>query len=272
LGFFTTSAVLLALAAVLVARSADVNEFDQDVMVSMSALRDPMLTAVAQIITSLGSLWPVTVFSIVVAVVVGYRAQRLLEPAVMLLAVEVSTKLVGLLKVTVGRARPPLDGMLGAPVFDYSFPSDHTASGAVVYVLGALLLTATDPRNSRGRLLVTTGCVMGGLIGVSRIYLGYHWFTDIVGGWLLAALVTSLGMIVITACRRPDLDVVGQPVAPPSAFSQITRLVVGSQATATVGEPLTGDWAQSMPKIGGPALNVSSAGRHRDEKAAQLAA
>ncbi|MFL6288578.1 MAG: phosphatase PAP2 family protein [Actinomycetes bacterium] len=228
LSFGTTTAVLFALVAVLVPRRGSVAEFDQDMMASMLALRHPALTAVAQIITGFGSLWPVTLFSILVALVVGYRARRLLEPVVMLAAVEVSTTLVQLLKIAIGRARPPLDAMLGAPVFDYSFPSDHTASGTVVYLLGVLLLTVTEARNGRGRLLVTA-CVMSGLIGLSRVYLGYHWFTDVVGGWLLAAFVTSVGMAFVTATRSPDPDlVVGDVVAPQDASSQITKLVVGN--------------------------------------------
>jgi len=217
------------LVAVLVPRSGIVAEFDQDMMASISALRHPALTAVAQIITGFGSLWPVTLFSIFVALVVGYRTRRLLEPVVMLAAVEVSTTLVQLLKIAIGRARPPLDAMLGAPVFDYAFPSDHTASGTVVYVLGVLLLTVTEARNGRGRLLVTAGCITSGLIGLSRVYLGYHWFTDVVGGWLLAAFVTSIGMAFVTATRSPDPDlVVRDVVAPQDASSQISKLVVGN--------------------------------------------
>jgi membrane-associated phospholipid phosphatase len=234
-GFGATTAVLLALSAVLARGSASVAEFDQDVMAFMSAVRQPALTAAAQIVTGLGSLWPVTLFSIVVALVVGYRAQRLLEPAVMLAAVEVCAQLVQLVKTVIGRARPPLEGMLGAPVFDYSFPSDHTACGTVVYVLGALLLTVTETQNCRGRLLLAAGCVMGGLIGLSRVYLGYHWLTDVVGGWLLAAFVTSIGMVFITASRRPGLDPARHAVAPPDAFARITRLLIGNESAATVG-------------------------------------
>jgi membrane-associated phospholipid phosphatase len=128
----------------------------------------------------------------------------------MLAAVEVITKLVLLAKTAIGRARPPLDGMVGAPVLDYSFPSDHTASGTVVYVLGALLLTVTETRACRGRLLVTAGWVIGDLIGASSVYLGYHWFTDVVGGRLLAAFLIGIGMVFITANRRPDADLLGQ--------------------------------------------------------------
>jgi membrane-associated phospholipid phosphatase len=237
LSFGATTGALVALAALLVPHSAGITEFDEDVIASMSGLRQPVLTSVAQIVTGLGSLWPVTLFSIVVALVVGYRTRRLLEPAVMLAAVEVSTNLVGLIKMATGRARPPLEGMLGAPVFDYSFPSDHTASGTVVYVLGALMLTVTEPWNSRERLLVPVGCVIGGLIGLSRVYLGYHWFSDVIGGWLLAAFVITMGMVFITANQRPGSDlVVPDAVAPHDTLSLITRLVVGNQSAATRAE------------------------------------
>ena len=189
-------------AAVLISRSVGVAEFDEDVTASMSTLRHPVLTAIAQIITDLGSYRPVAVVSFSLAVVVGYRTRRLLEPVVLLAAVEVGTSLVELLKVATGRARPPTDGVLGVPVFDYSFPSGHTASGTVLCVLAAVLLALTETQNSTRRLLIVAGLVVGCLIGWSRVYLGYHWFTDVVGGWLLAAAVTSVAMAFVSANQR----------------------------------------------------------------------
>ena len=225
LGFGSMTAVLLALTAVLVPRSAGVAQFDVNVMASMSALRQPVLTTGMTIITDLGSYRPVTVFSIVLALVVGYRTRRLLEPLVLLAAVEAGSSLVEVLKVVTDRARPPMEGMLGAPVFDHSFPSGHTTSGTVLYVLGALLLAQTGTRNSSRRLLVAAGCVLGGLIGLSRVYLGYHWFTDVVGAWLLSAIVISIGMVFITANQRPDPNaMLRDAVAPRDAFSRIPAL------------------------------------------------
>ena len=157
LGFGAMTAVLFALTAVLVPRSAVVADLDDTVMALMSAIRQPALTTVVQFITDLGSYRPVTLFSIMLALVVGYRTRRLLEPLVLLVAVEASSSLVELFKVVTDRARPPMEGMLGAPVFDYSFPSGHTATGTVLYVLGALLLASTQNRSSgrRSRLRCT---------------------------------------------------------------------------------------------------------------------
>ena len=204
----SAAAVLFAVAAVVVPRSDGVAKFDEAVMASMSALRHPVLTPVVQFITDLGSYYPATLFSIMLALAIGYRMRRVLEPVVLLVAVEATSSLEEVFKPVTHRARPPLDGMLGPPVFDYSFPSGHTASSTALYVLAALLLARTETQNSTRRLLVAGGCVVAGLIGLSRVYLGYHWLTDVVGAWLLALIFTSLAMAFLTAYRRSESDIV----------------------------------------------------------------
>jgi membrane-associated phospholipid phosphatase len=243
LGFGSTTAVLLAIAAVLVPRSVGVAQFDENMMASMAALRQPVLTTVVQTITDLGAYRPVTVFSLVLALVVGYRTRRLLEPLVLLVAVEASSSLVEVLKVATERTRPPIEGMLGGPVFEYSFPSGHTASGTVLYVLGALLLARPETRDSGRRLLVAAGCIIGGLIGLSRVYLGYHWLTDVVSAWLLAMILISIGMVFIAANQRPDSEaLLPDAVAPRDAFSRIPALWAPADRIGPFGAPL-GHWA-----------------------------
>ena len=253
LGFGASTAVLFALTAVLVPRSAVVADLDDTVMALMSAIRQPVLTTVVQFITDLGSYRPVTLFSIMLALVVGYRTRRLLEPLVLLVAVEASSSLVELFKVVTDRARPPMEGMLGAPVFDYSFPSGHTATGTVLYILGALLLASTQDRSSGRRVLVAAGWVVAGLIGLSRVYLGYHWLTDVIGAWLLALILTSIGMVFITANPRPASDtVMGDVLAPRDALSPIPALWPVADRTG----PMVRRWVlgrdSSMPETNWP--------------------
>ena len=245
LGFGSTTAVLLLIAAVLAPRSGGVAQFDENVMASMSALRNPVLTRVAQVITDLGTYRPVTVVSIGLAIVLAYRTRRLLEPVVLLAAVEAASSLVEVLKVATDRARPPVEGMLGPPVFDYSFPSGHTASSTVLCILGALLLALTERWSSARRLLVATvGCLVAVLIGLSRVYLGYHWLTDVVGAWLLAMIVTSIGMVFVTVNQHPDWDaVVPDMVAPREEFSRVPALLSVADRTGR----LVRSWS-----VGGP--------------------
>ncbi len=194
LGLGSSSAALFLLSAVLVIRLPAVARSDQAVMAAMTALRRPRLDTVAQVITGLGSYLPVTAVTLTLAVLLAVQLRRLLEPLVLVVAVEVSESLVMLFKDLIERARPPAAGMLGAPVADYSFPSGHTASGTVACLLGALLLAHAGRAGRTGwRLLTAVGCGLAVLIGLSRVYLGFHWLGDVAGGWLLAAALTGLG-------------------------------------------------------------------------------
>jgi undecaprenyl-diphosphatase len=228
LGVGIIAAVLFVVTAVAV-RSAGVTEFDENVMAGMYALRRPELDPVVQFVTDLGSYQPVTVITFLLAFVLGYRTRRLLEPLVLLAAVEASASLVEVVKELTDRARPPLAGMLGEPVFDFSFPSGHTASGAVLYVLGAVLLAHTQTPHAGQRSLVAAGCLLGVLIGLSRVYLGHHWLTDAVGGWLLAAFLTGVGMVFVTAHPRPAaIPIVGDVAA--HAVSSRPSWAIGAAA------------------------------------------
>lgn len=114
------------------------------------------------------------------------------------------------------RPRPPrLDWATAAS--GWSFPSGHTTTSALT---AGLLIAATLLRGPRGRtaLCVVAGC-WGALVGLTRVYLGVHWFTDVIGGWLYAA--GWLAMCLYAAVRWLPSDV----------------LDALSEAGATAGEP-----------------------------------
>ncbi|MFG2652045.1 phosphatase PAP2 family protein [Streptomyces sp. NPDC048436] len=84
----------------------------------------------------------------------------------------------------VDRQRPPhLDWRTHAS--NFSFPSGHTTTAALTAGLLVIALLARAPRGRAG-LVVAVGC-WGALVGLTRVYLGVHWLTDVVGGWLLSA-------------------------------------------------------------------------------------
>jgi membrane-associated phospholipid phosphatase len=96
-----------------------------------------------------------------------------------------------LLKLLVGRHRPDLLDPV-ARASGYSFPSGHAlnnALGAAVFLLVLLPLARERPRARA--LLWTAAIVLPLITGVSRVGLGVHWTSDVLGGWLLGVAVTA---------------------------------------------------------------------------------
>lgn len=88
-------------------------------------------------------------------------------------------------KAAFGRARPDIVEQF-ATATSASFPSGHTLRSAVVFSLIAYLLLQTPLKAHKTLILLVAGLLIV-VNGVSRVYLGVHWPTDILGAWLIAA-------------------------------------------------------------------------------------
>jgi undecaprenyl-diphosphatase len=86
------------------------------------------------------------------------------------------------LKAVFARARP--DEVFHATVAaGHSFPSSHAMMSAVVCLTLAALLARLTPSTRQRVYIVATAALVTGLVGVSRVYLGVHWASDVVAGW-----------------------------------------------------------------------------------------
>ena len=92
-----------------------------------------------------------------------------------------------LLKAIYARARPDLVAHL-VGTDSASFPSGHAMNSAVVYLTLAVLLARAETSVAVRRFLVSAAIGLTLVIGCSRLYLGVHWPTDVLAGWIVGGL------------------------------------------------------------------------------------
>jgi undecaprenyl-diphosphatase len=145
----------------------------------------PWLQEAARDITSLGST---IVLGIIVFAVVGYQflARDVAAASLMLGAVLSGAALNTTLKLLVARPRPDLVAPL-ARVFTPSFPSGHAALSAITYLTLGALLARNEVSPAIRIYLVWLAVAVTMLVGVSRVYLGVHYPTDVLAGWCIGA-------------------------------------------------------------------------------------
>jgi len=171
----------------------ETSSFDRAVSLGLHRLDSPVMDVAMRAFTFLGSL------PFLSAVVVGVAIWRVRRKdklgAIMLVGVTLVTELLNLaLKEAFQRSRPSLFEEV-ATLHSYSFPSGHSMAAAAVYGAVAVLVARACPPWERLALTSATAVVV--LIGVSRIFLGVHWVTDVLAGWAGGAFVVLVGTYLL---------------------------------------------------------------------------
>ena len=171
-------------------RQGDTRQFDEWVLRALrqegdqGQLKGPRwLTLGAEDITALGSP---TVLGLTVLAVTGYLLLHgLYRNGLFVFAASVGGWVLNwLLKQAFSRARPDIVPHL-REVMSSSFPSGHALTSAAVYLtLGALLMRIAEGRLAK-YYCIATAMFVTFLVGVSRVFLGVHYPSDVVAGWLI---------------------------------------------------------------------------------------
>ncbi|WP_332674569.1 phosphatase PAP2 family protein [Aromatoleum sp.] len=146
----------------------------------------PWLQAAARDVTALGS-FPVLGLVVLAVGVFLILAQKRRTAAFVIVATVSGALVSSLLKHIFSRPRPDLFPH-GDYVVSASFPSGHAMISALVYLTLGALLARIVPRRRLKLYVMTVALILTLLIGMSRVYLGVHWPTDVLAGWAAGAL------------------------------------------------------------------------------------
>jgi undecaprenyl-diphosphatase len=202
---------------------------DQPVLDAAVRSRTPASEQWVTHFTDLGGTIGMPVIAVVIVTVLAVTRRSWLPVVLMAVAAAGSVLITVLGKDLTGRARPPVT--LAVPPLETSpsFPSGHTLNATVVLGI-ACYLVVLGRRHLRSKLLVASLVVVLVLaMGLSRVWLGHHWLTDVLAGWLVG--LAWLGVVVTGHRVKVTLDRAergGQPAARAS-----TARPASSRATGT---------------------------------------
>ncbi len=174
--------------------------FDKEILLTLRKLQTPVLDKVMLGFTYIGQPTALLIVCFGLGIWLLVRGQRS-QATILVIAAAGGIVLNHLLKILFGRARP----MLWERVVDvgqYSFPSGHAMISLVIFGMSGYLLASKFPQWRVGIISLTLVLVTG--VGLSRLYLGVHWPTDIMAGYAagLVWLVTCIFSLQVWEERR----------------------------------------------------------------------
>ncbi len=177
----------------------DLSAYDPAITADAMEVRNQVLTGFARLFTFLGNVETVAALALGMIVWILWRRRNWQPAAIVAGAVGLGAVLTVTLKQVFGRARPPAADQLGAFDPEFAFPSGHTLNATILYGLIAALVVLGSRRRA-----VRIAAVVGWLglslaVAVSRVYLGYHWATDVLAGFVIGVAVLSVAALAAMA-------------------------------------------------------------------------
>jgi undecaprenyl-diphosphatase len=191
-------------------REQETTRFDQTVLLAFRVRGDTAqllgprwLQEAGRDVTALGGFTVLALLSVLAVAILlmqGRRIQAVIFGAAVVFA-QVAAEVV---KHIVNRPRPELVVQHDL-VYSSSFPSGHSLMTPVVYLTLAAIVAAGSARRSIKLTLLFGAALLVIAVGVSRVYLGVHWPTDVLAGWTMGSLIAWVAAVALhlTAPKHP---------------------------------------------------------------------
>jgi len=196
LGISTLTIFLIILILVLKNNNLKLDEYMMDIMVTK--LRSENMTEFMKAVTFLGSAYTLIPITIILFIFIKNKKTPILITANLIIV----TLLNQLLKFTFQRNRPIGDILIEES--GYSFPSGHSMVSMAYYGFLIYLIMKSALKKQIKIILITILSILIMLIGLSRIYLGVHFASDVLAGILIAITYLML-FISITITKTKNI-------------------------------------------------------------------
>ncbi len=189
--------LFLALAVFVYYHVSFIIGFDRVISDFSTNLHTVSLDQIMVFITKLGNISKAIIIFILLAIIFVIKRKKY-ALYTFTLATVLSPIIAGIVKVMVGRTRPPLSSQIIIKETDSSFPSGH-ATIATVFLLSTVILIAPVIKDKLLRkIFLTLSMILFPLIALSRIYLSVHYASDVIGGILLGIICYVLSDLFVT--------------------------------------------------------------------------
>ncbi|MCU1584365.1 MAG: phosphatidic acid phosphatase [Microbacteriaceae bacterium] len=188
---------------------------DHPLLNYVMSIRSPWLDSAVTAYTNLGGTIGMPILAIAVMALLAIR-RRSWTPVILIGSAALGSLLMTIAgKQLFGRSRPPLSDAV--PPFEYSpsFPSGHSLNSFVIAGIIAYLIVLRR-KTATGRVVtISLAALFAVTMGLTRVFLGHHWFTDVLGAWVLGAawlaIVITAHRLYLTSRKRGSRD---RPVVP----------------------------------------------------------
>ncbi|MGJ7440781.1 phosphatase PAP2 family protein [Aquipuribacter sp. MA13-6] len=179
---------------------------DQGVLERVSQARTPTLDTVVTIYSDLGDPAPAIIATGLAVAGLGLRWRSWTPVVLMFLGGAGSLAMSMSTKAYADRVRPPLDLAVTPLEPSWSFPSGHALNATIIAGVLAYLVVSRTRSWRVAALVVPLAALHMVLMGLSRVYLGAHWLTDVIVGWTMAlawlALVLAVHQLLLRRSER----------------------------------------------------------------------
>ncbi|MEY9853286.1 membrane-associated phospholipid phosphatase [Leifsonia sp. EB41] len=213
---YIVSAVLMVVGLVLflvvldsVRESDGLSAIDRPIQAWLEGMRSPTLTVVMAVVATV--FGPIVLPIVVLITVVwwGIAARHAWRPLLLAVSMGVGVATVQILAPVIGRHRPPVSSMLIGVDHTSSFPSGHVMGAADFLLITAYLVFSRRHNPVHTVIAVVLAFALALATAACRVYLGYHWPTDVLASMSLSLVVIG-GVIAVDTWRTVRVRSSGQ--------------------------------------------------------------